>query len=278
MGAIESSKSHRLYLLLKERIQSGAIAAGARLPSEQQLGEAFEVSRITVRRALDGLDRDGLVTRQAGSGTYALQPSAPRHAIVGDLLNMISSLVAMGRETQVRLLSFNYVVPPEQVASALKMVPGEKAQHALRVRTLDGLPFSYLATHVPESIGVQYSDAELSDTPLLGLLERSGVVVSRADQTLSATLAGPEAAEVLDVEIGAPLISMTRVILGPDGRGVEHLSALYRPDRYQFHMQMERTGSGGSLHWRIADPSPKPPSRRRAVRRMGGRKVRRVAS
>jgi GntR family transcriptional regulator len=248
LDAIDTSKTHRLYLLLKERITSGALPPGERLPSEPSLAAAHGLSRVTIRRALDGLARDGLITRQPGSGTFVTGAgSSP--PVVADLSNMLAHLVAMGRATRVKLLSFAYVAPPAAVMTALKLAAGERAQHSLRVRYMDGAPFSFLSTHVPERIGVTYSESDLATTPLLELLERSGVVAGKAHQTISATLASPDVADALDVEIGSPRLSLTRVVLGTDGRGIEHLAALYRPDRHAFRMEMVRTGRGADRHW-----------------------------
>ncbi len=255
LDAIETSKTHKVYLLLKERITSGVFLPGQRLPSEPHLAESHGLSRVTIRRALDGLARDGLITRQAGSGTFVSDMSC-RPPMVADLSNMMAHLTAMGRATQVRLVAFSYVTPPAAIATALKLKPGERTQSSLRVRSMDGVPFSYLATHVPERIGLTYTEHDLGSRPLLELLERSGVVACRADQTISATLAGPDAAEALDVEIGSALISLTRVVIGVDGRGIEHLSALYRPDMHAFHMEMLRKGDGENRHWRPMTGAP----------------------
>lgn len=249
MDAVESSKTHRLYLLLKERILSGALPAGERLPGEPSLAATHGLSRVTVRRALDGLARDGLVTRLPGAGTFVSEP-AGRMPVVADLSNMFAHLVAIGRATKVRLLSFGYAVPPPAIAAALKLEPGERTQASLRVRYLDDEPFSYLTTHVPERIGTTYSEGDLANAPLLELLERSGVVADRAEQTISATLAGPEAAAALDVEIGSALIALTRIVRDAEGRGIEHLAALYRPDRHTFRMELIRAGDGADRHWR----------------------------
>ncbi len=264
MHAAETSKTHLLYLLLKERITSGAVAPGDKLPSEPALAQHHGLSRVTVRRALDGLAQEGLITRAAGTGTF-VAPAAERAPMVADLSNMLAHLVQMGRDTRVRLLAFSYGVPPAPVARALHLLPGERTQHSLRVRYLDDVPFSYLSTHVPERIGVTYSEADLATRPLLELLEQSGVVAHKADQTISATLAGPEAAEALGVEVGSALLSLTRVVLDRAGNGIEHLSALYRPDKHAFHMEMIRTGGGAARHWRpsTATPAPQPQSRRR---------------
>jgi GntR family transcriptional regulator len=249
LDAIDTSKTHRLYVLLKERIVSGALAAGQRLPSEPALAATHGMSRVTIRRALDGLERDGLIVRQPGSGTFVREAPGPT-AITGDFSNMLQSLIAMGRATRVKLIAFNYVTPPPAIAEALGLSGQERAQHSLRVRYLDDEPFSHLSTHVPERIGVSYSEADLATTPLLSLLERSGVVAASAEQTLTATLAGPETAEALGVEIGAPLISLIRVVRDAQGRGIEHLSALYRPDKHQFRMALTRVGEGAERHWR----------------------------
>jgi GntR family transcriptional regulator len=174
----------------------------------------------------------------------------------------------MGRRTGVRLLSFAYVNPPESVAVSLGLEPGERTQRSIRVRLIDGAPFSYLVTHVPERIGVTYSEADLASMPLLGLLERSGIVVDEASQSIGATLAGPDIAEALELEIGSPLLSLTRVVWDPSGQGVEHLHALYRPDRYSFHMDLVRTGAAGARRWNpVAKPvNARPESSKRKIK------------
>ena len=269
MNQIESSKTHRFYLLLKERIASGDLAPGERLPSEPALAERHGLSRVTVRRALDGLAREGLISRQAGAGTFVRGRGAGP-AVVADLSNLLANLVAMGRATRVKLLSFGYGAPPPAVAQALRLGPDERTQISRRVRLLDETPFSHLTTHVPERIGVTYSEDDLATTPLLSLLERSGVVAERAGQTISATLAGPDVAAALDVEIGSPLIWLTRTVFDAQGKGVEHLAALYRPDIHAFHMELTRTGDAQDRHWRPSAGGTTPSARRGATTRRRG--------
>ena len=263
--AVEPLKARRIYLLLRERILNGAMEPGSRLPGELSIAAEYGVSRVTVRRALDTLAIDGLIDRRPGSGTFVREGNSVQ-PIVADLSNVLSHLVEMGRKTSVRLLSFAYVIPSESVAGSLGLEPGERAQRSIRVRLIDGAPFSYLVTHVPERIGVTYSEADLASMPLLGLLERSGILVEEACQSIGATLAGPDVAEALALEIGSPLLSLTRVVWDPSGQGVEHLHALYRPDRYSFHMDLVRTGAVGARRWHpVAKPStasPEPKNRK----------------
>jgi len=252
-AAVEPFKARRIYLLLRDRIASGALAAGDRLPGEPDLAAAYGVSRVTVRRAMAQLVADALVERRPGVGTFVCA-SAALGSTVLDFSDVFSHLKEMGRLTQVRLLSFDYLAPAPPVVAALGLAPGERAQRAVRVRMLGEAPFSHLTTHVPQQVGQTYSEAELASQPLLGLLERSGFRVGRARQSIGATLAGPEVAGLLQLEIGAPLLSLTRVVEDEAGRALEHLHALYRPDRFSFEMQLQRTGAEGARRW-----SPLPP-------------------
>lgn len=246
--AIETSKTRRVYLTLRDRISSGELTPGTRLPSEPDLAVLHDVSRVTVRRALAELEREGLISRRPGAGTFITARMIER-PIVADLSNALAHLVEMGRSTEVRLLQFASVEPSPDIVDALRLESGERVQRSVRVRMIDGEPFAYLVTFVPQRIGATFTEAELSAQPLLTLIERSGVKVERATQTLTAALAGPDVAEALDIEIGAPLLALTRIVFDTRRRGIEHLTALYRPDRYSFQMDLVRIDSGGDRLW-----------------------------
>ncbi|MEI8146723.1 MAG: GntR family transcriptional regulator [Alphaproteobacteria bacterium] len=250
--AIATSKTRRVYLTLRERITSGELTPGTRLPSEPELAAFHDVSRVTIRRALAEIEREGLISRRPGAGTFVTSRMVKR-PIVADLSNALAHLAEMGKATGVRLLQFGYVEPTAEVAEALRIDTSERVQRSVRLRIADEEPFSYLVTHVPSRIGVTYTETELASLPLLTLIERTGTKVDRATQTVTATLARPDVAEALGVEIGTPLLSLTRVVFDVRGRGIEHLTALYRPDRYSFQMDLVRIDAGGDRLWSPAD-------------------------
>ena len=261
MAGVEMSKSRQVYLVLRERIASGGLSSGDALPPEQSLAAEHSVSRITVRRALAELEREGLINRRRGAGTFVNRHGKPK-SIVADISDVLSNLMAMGRATDVKLLAFSYQEPAPAIASALRLGADERVQRSVRVRIIDGQPFSHLTTHVPERIGVTYSEAELAAQPLLALLERSGVEVDHATQEISAVLAAPDVAAALGVDVGSALVALTRVVYDAKGRGVEHLSALYRPDRSAFRMDLVRTGGEDGRRWSpIAGGEPRPGAR-----------------
>jgi len=243
----EGSKAQRVYLLLRDEILRGARAAGTTLPGELRLAELHGVSRVTIRRALAALAADGLIERRPGAGTTVVGNALPETGIAADFATLMPQLVQMGRSTTARLLAYAYVDPPPAVAEALRT--RDRVQWAVRVRLMGDQPFSHLTTHVPEAIAQDFSEADLATTPLFRLLERSGVVVDHADQSISATLATPEVAEALDIAAGSALIALTRVVYDVAGRGVEHLSALYRPDRFRLAMTLDRVGRDGARQW-----------------------------
>jgi len=166
-----------------------------------------------------------------------------------DITGVLANLAEMGRRTAVKLLAFEYVPAEGAVAQALGVGPDQLLQRSVRVRDVDGVPFSYLTTHVPESVSTTFTKQELAARPLLELLERAGVKAERARQRISAVLASRDVAEALDVRSGSPLIELVRVVYDQAGRGVEHLHALYRPDRYNLEIDLARSGPADTKAW-----------------------------
>jgi GntR family transcriptional regulator len=235
------AKAKQIYLVLRDRILSGAVAFGAKLPTENELAAVHGVSRVTVRRALGELGRERLIERRRSAGTRVIYRPAPA-PVTADISGMLAGLADMGRRTAVRLLSFDYVPAEGAPAQALGVPASQMLLRSVRVRSVDGEPFSYLTTFVPERVSLTFTRQELASRPLLDLIERAGVKVEHARQRISARLATSDVAAALDVRTGAPLIELTRVVYDQSGHGVEHLHALYRPDRYAFEIDLIRSG------------------------------------
>lgn len=242
------SKSRQVYIALRERIARGHYDQDGGLPGEQTLAGEFGVSRVTLRRALATLEEDGFINRRRGAGTFLSEAGKPAPIVV-NLSDALSQLAAMGAATEVRLLSFAYEDAPAGIADVLGLAPGAQVQRSVRCRLINGQAFSYLVAYVPQSIGRTYTQEDLATRPLLALLERAGCEVDRATQDLGADLAAPESAQALGVDVGTPLISLTRTIYDPRGAGIEHLRALYRPDLYAFRMELVRAGERNGRRW-----------------------------
>ncbi len=254
--SVEGAKSHRGYLALRDEIISGVYPPGEKLPGELRLVERFGVSRVTVRRALAALEDAGMIRRTPGVGTVVLDQALSTTLITADSSNLLPNIMRMGKDSQIRLLAFNYMPAPESVRQQLGLPAGARVQRSVRLRLIDGKPFSYLTTYVPEAIAQGYSEADLAARPLYALLERSGVKLDSATQTVSATLASQEIAEALEVAEGAPLIALTRLVYDVNGDGIELLQALYRPDRYRLQINLSRAGDSNARYWRHVTEPP----------------------
>jgi GntR family transcriptional regulator len=239
---------HQVYVVLRQQIIDGQYPPGKALPSEHKLEELFKVSRITVRRALDRLASEGLVVRRHGKGNFA-QPVITPPPIDTNLRGMLENLLAMGLRTRVDLIEFDYVPASPEVATRLELKQGAIVQRVIRVRRHENIPFSFLMTYVPEAVGRTYGPDDLLERPLLSLFEKAGVKVARADQTITAKLADTRVAPLLEVEIGAALLGIRRLVRDEKGRPVELLEALYRPDIYEYQMAMTRKGKKAEFIW-----------------------------
>ena len=254
----EGGKARRVYLLLRDEISNGTYPTGALLPGENRLAERLGVSRITIRRALDSLSNAGWIEKRKGAGSVVIERADPAQPIAADFATLMPQLVEMGEKTTARLLSFSYGPAPDAIARALDLASDQPVQTAVRIRFAGDEAFSHLTTHVPEDIARNYDEADLATNPLFQLLERSGVQVETAYQTVTATLAAPDVAEALGLSVGAPLLSLKRVVRDSSGRGVEHLSALYRPDMFRLEMTLSRVGAGKARHWEPVIGAPEP--------------------
>lgn len=228
----------QMVALLTNRIRSGAISAGAYLPSENDLCAEYGVSRITAKRAMNELAQAGLVARERGRGTRVLD-NRLSPVFSASIEGWRENVSSMGQRTSAQVLEFDYVSVPVEVADALEIEAGETVQHTVRVRRQNGEPFSYLVTYVPEDIGRRYKRKDLGNNPLHKLLERAGVQIAAARQTLTATLADPLIAGVLEIPVGGPLIEVERVVRDDTGRPVQFIRVLYRPDLYRFEISMD---------------------------------------
>ncbi|MBU4609647.1 GntR family transcriptional regulator [Achromobacter sp. GG226] len=241
---------HRLYVILRERIVNGTYRVGETLPTEAELTETYGVSRITAKRALDELAGEGLAVRVRGRGTTVTRSGALRSGggpIAAGIDGLLANLSLIGHGTSVEMQSFDYVTPPPDVIDALDLPAGALVQCAVRVRHLDGSPFSRSTSYVVESIGRTFTEEELTEQPLIELLARAGVELARVQQTITATVADHESSRHLDVSVGSPLLKLLRVFYDADDRAVDYVEMLYRPDRFEYRMTLSR-GANNRFH------------------------------
>jgi GntR family transcriptional regulator len=225
------------------------------------LVKEFGVARVTVRRALEQLVVDGLIARSPGRGTVALakapanrdRVTAPRRR--EQLGGLLENIVNMGLRTSVQVIQCEVLPASEQIAERLDLARGTLVQKAVRVRSTARGPLSHITTHVPQAIAKGFGRRALGRSPILVLLEESGVRIGQARQSISAKLADAAVARLLDVEVGSALLAVQRLVFDVSERPVQWLQGLYRPDRYQYEMQLSRVGGIDAKVWVSEDLS-----------------------
>lgn len=240
---------YQVYTVLRQRVHDGEWPLDRPMPTEEAFAVAFGVSRVTIRKALNMLDEEKLILRQQGRGTFALAP--PRRPDLANFGGLLENIVDFERSTKVRVLSFGKVGLPDDAARLLECAPGSRALRIVRVRSDSQTPFSHTTCYVPEPEADLLSEESLGNRTVSHALEAAGVVTLAAEQRLSATVAGHEIADLLRIDVGAPLISMTRVMRDANRRPVEVIHALYRADKYEYRVNLSRDSGGDAPRWTV---------------------------
>ena len=236
VGTLDAGSDLPLYLqlqrALKAAIDNRILAADHALPAERDLARDFNVSRITVRKALEGLAAEGLLTRRQGSGNFVAARVEKNFAM---LTSFSEDMRARGRTPRsVWLKRSTGTVTPEE-ALALRLSPGTPVYRLQRLRFADDAPMAIeyvtlTATALPSLDAVGES--------LYEALERNGQRPAQALQRLRAVLLSAEQARLLKARTGDAGLLVERLGSLRDGRAVEFSQSYYRGDVYDFVAQL----------------------------------------
>lgn len=225
---------HQVASALELAIRDGTLPPETKLENEIALARRYNLSRPTMRQAMDQLVRDGLVVRRRGVGTQVIGPPVRRNLKLSSLYN---DLVSEGVEPRTDLLSFEYTSAADPIAATLNVAPGAEVCHLRRLRRLDSGPLALMENWVPTAIADLDPDA-LQQDGLYNILRKAGIDFRMAHQTVGATVADAEQADLLECAQGAPLVRMERTALDSRGIAVEYGHHLYRADRYSFDITL----------------------------------------
>ncbi len=232
------------YLQIADALRRELRGEGERIPSEHQLCAIYQVSRPTIRQALDVLVQEGLLYRHAGRGTFATPaPGGDRRLRV---IGSIGDMMALGEETWFKLLSRDVVIVPANIAQALRLAPRSRGYRIVGVRHADSGPFQHVTAWLPEPIGRALSDEDLSKTSLIGLIERHlGMPIKVMEQVTEAALAPRQVAELLQVRPRTPLLLFERTYFAGSGEPVEHAITYQSSRRYPYRVVLSRAERRG---------------------------------
>jgi GntR family transcriptional regulator len=234
---------------LRSEIEAGTFAVDERVPSENALCERFGVSRITVRRALQTLEGEGLIYRRQGLGSFVADRRL-RQGLVR-LTDFEQDMALAGLEATSRVLRREEEPCPEPVAPWLQVTCGDPVFRVDRLRLGDGRPVALDQTWLPPPYGRLIQGHDLEGETFYRILEREyGIPVVSGHYRISATRADSQAAEALDVSTGEALLVIERLSRTLAERPVYFQRRLYRSDRVAYELELARDpeapGAGAS--------------------------------
>jgi len=233
---------HRIAEALRERIREGELSPGARLDNQRQLAKSFGVTLMTLRQALELLEREHLITRRHGLGTFVAAPSIDYDIL--QLRRFAGDLSAKGEHVATRLLGTRFAASDRRVAEALRL-PGRARVLVLeRLRLVDDHPMSLQRSFLPSPLGDEVVRADLALTPLHQVLElKLGVVVTRASETVSAVRLGRREARELGCLAGEPAFESERISYGAGGAPVVFDRVFIPGDRFRITRELHYEGA-----------------------------------
>jgi len=239
---------YQLETIIRKRILSGEFPPDAPFPSEESIGKEYEVSRITVRRALSSLEQEGLIIRKRGKGTFISEKAksleSPR------LSGFIEDIISMGIKTSTKVIDISWIDAPDKIRKCLKLHETDQTLRIEKVRLIKGSTFSHVFDYLPPDIGQKTPLNKLNVKPLLMILEDDlGIRAATAVQTVEATIADPEVANLLNIRVGEPLLKVERTVFDVNQKPVEYVSVQYRADKYFYTVNLNRKISKNSVGW-----------------------------
>jgi GntR family transcriptional regulator len=245
----------RIRHIIRHQILSGELSPGDRLPSEIELARQYRVSRITSSQALSALASEGLVVRQQGKGTF-VSPRSGQPRRVAKITGFLEDVVRHASNVSTRLIAFEEIGAPPEVAELLGLRGGAPVRLATRVRLIESQPLTFARNYIrPEWAGYLDASGLESGLTVLELLEkRARLTIDTARQTIQATTADPIAAEMLQVAAGSPLLDMRRLDLSGRYGPIEYVVGYYRADRYMYSVDLIRRRSRNRNFWQHTEP------------------------
>lgn len=239
---IDKESATPFYLQLKRVIESqvasGALQPHSRIPSERELSEQFGISRMTARRALLELTREGRIYTSVGKGTFVAEPKIRQN--LQSLTSFSEDMRARGMRPAARVLRRELCAAGAEVAAGLRVPPDTTVLCLERLRLADDEPMAIERAHFCFPGMEELREIALNGSLYELLRERFGLLPAEALQEFEARLATPPEQDLLRIGAGAAVLIISRTTLDQTQRPFEFVQAIYRADRYRFVARLLR--------------------------------------
>ncbi len=223
---------------IAEMILTGKLPPDSKIPSERDLSDELEVSRMTIRKAITELVNEGLLDRRHGSGTYVAKPKITYES--GELINYMDAMKARNLTPGSQLLEFGQIVAGRRMAERLEVEIGHALYRVILLRFANRVPVILERAYFPCSRCEELEEYDLEKTSIYDLLtSRYKVKLRKVLQTIEAVAASDVVAEQLRVEENFPLLMISQVMIdGETGKPVEYSQDFLRSDYARIHSEV----------------------------------------
>jgi GntR family transcriptional regulator len=230
---------------LAAKIRAGHYAPGEALPSQRDLSASYGVTLMTLRQALRQLSDEGLISQQAGRGTFVSPPHLAYQ--LGSLQSFVDDLRKQGHEVRTVVVGRSLRRIPARVATQLRTAPGETALRLERVREFAGRPAIHQVSWIRRPSAERVRDVDFTTVSLYAALAECGVAVARASEKIRPGLLDPAIASHLGEPAGSPVLLSDRITYTLDATAVvaDHATILGS----MMEIRTDRAATGLSLTW-----------------------------
>ena len=227
---------------IKAMLDQGLLEANAILPSERELMETYNVSRITVRRAVEELEQEGYLYKVQGKGTF-VKGDEKRQDLIS-ITSCTEDVLRLGMTPTRRVVGSEIIPADKKRQSRLSLTEGDRVYRLKRIYYADGEPLNFTTVYLPYKLFPGVESHDFARNSLYKILEEEyGVKITRAERTLEAVLAYEEVQEYLNIRSGVPLILFQCITYGEiKGKEypIETFKCYYRSDRFKFCVNQVR--------------------------------------
>jgi GntR family transcriptional regulator len=220
----------RIQGAILRRIENGQLKPGDIVDSERELAKIHRVSLMTARHALVALEKEGMVERRRGSGTFV----APPKIHFNKLMSYTEQMAGRGLSAASKILSFSVISTEQEIAARLSLPGTSRLIKLDRLRSGADEPFALETVYLSADEFTGLTQAPLERGSLFSVLEHDyGLEIGHADEEIDATSADPHTARLLCIPNGLPLLRIRQVIYSAKGKAVIYGLGLYRSDRHK---------------------------------------------
>lgn len=225
----------QIHNQIRKEIEEGKWAVGERIPSERELSTFFNVSRMTLRQAIQTLVDEGILERKIGSGTFVARQKVQEQ--MSGIDSFTDIMLSQGRKPTSKTVSYH--VKPASFSEAEKLQLEEETSvlRMERIRYADGIPICFEVATIPFHLVESLSKPEVTRSLYKTLELEKGLVIGRAEQTVSAMLASEKISEYLDIKRGEAVLRLKQISYFVDGKPFEYVRTQYVGNRFEFYLE-----------------------------------------